>query len=543
MACGNKGWPLPLVRRARQKTHALPHRLHVAHCYDQNCFTANTHLPHVLRFSRVSPVSGVRKSLLLSLADSYLGVVLQLASTVIISRLLTAPEVGIFAIAAVFAALASTFRDFGVAEYLIQEKELNDDAIRAALTVNIAVSWLMAVLLFAASPFASDFYRSEGVGQVMRLQAVSFLLIPFGAVTMAWFRREMNFKPMLIAGIVSNLTSFAVVVFLAYRGFSYMSMAWSSLAGVVVTVFISLWMRPVHFPRWPGRRGIGKVLHFGKFASGIYILGSLGKGAPEMIIGRALDAAAVGVFSRANGLVEIFNRLVLRAVMPVYLPFFAKAVREEGSPSPGLLRAMSYLTVVGWPFLAFMGLASFAVVRLMYGAQWLDSVGLAKIVCMAAAAEIVYVAAKEALLAKGLVRQSNNLQMGTQGLRVLGLLAVIPWGLAGACWGLLAAALAGVVLAHHYLARYIGLTVVEVVRAILPSAAVTALCMAPLVIWILVSPPHEGNYLTSACGGGALAIALWFAGLRLTNHSLWPEVVRMVQAMRSKLSASGATKS
>ncbi len=535
MQCGAALVP---PRRGRQKTHAFPRRLFVVRWYYQNHSTDYTYLPHVFRFSSALSVSGVRKSLLLSLADSYLGVVLQLASTVIVSRLLTAPEVGIFAIAAVFAALASTFRDFGVAEYLIQEKHLDDDAIRAALTVNIGVSWLMALLLFAGSPFASEFYRSDGVGQVMRLQAVSFLLIPFGAVTMAWFRREMNFKPMMLAGIFTNLTSFVVVVVLAYKGFSYMSMAWASLAGTAVSVFVSLCMRPAHFPRWPGKRGIGKVLHFGKFASGIYILGAMGKGAPEMIMGRALDAAAVGLFSRANGLVEIFNRLVLRAVMPVYLPFFAKAVREEGSPVPGLLRAMSYLTAVGWPFLAYMGLASFAVVRLMYGAQWLDAVGLAKIVCLVAAVELVYVAAKEALLSKGLVRESNNLQIGIQGLRVFGLLAVIYWGLEGACWGLLAAAIAGALLSHYYLVRHIDLTLADVLRAVLPSAGVTAFCMAPLLIWILLSPPHEGNYLASAFGGGGLAIVLWFVALRITNHSLWPEVLRVAHAVRNKFGGS-----
>ena len=70
-------------------------------------------------------MSTVRRSLAYSLADSYLGVLLQLASTLIISRILTPTEIGIFAVAAVIAALASTFRDFGVAEYLIQEKELS----------------------------------------------------------------------------------------------------------------------------------------------------------------------------------------------------------------------------------------------------------------------------------------------------------------------------------------------------------------------------------------------------------------------------------
>ena len=47
-----------------------------------------------------------------------LGVALQLLSTMVLSRVLTPAEVGTFAVATVFAALASNFRDFGVAEYL-----------------------------------------------------------------------------------------------------------------------------------------------------------------------------------------------------------------------------------------------------------------------------------------------------------------------------------------------------------------------------------------------------------------------------------------
>ena len=57
----------------------------------------------------------VRRSLLMSSAESYLTVMLQIGSTVIIARLLTPEQIGVFAIAAVFASLASSFRDFGVA--------------------------------------------------------------------------------------------------------------------------------------------------------------------------------------------------------------------------------------------------------------------------------------------------------------------------------------------------------------------------------------------------------------------------------------------
>jgi hypothetical protein len=90
-----------------------------------------------------------------------------------------------------------------------------------------------------------------------------------------------------------------------------------------VTVAAAAWYRPRDFPRLPGLKGLAEVFHFGKFASGVYVFGQLGRGAPEMIIGRARDMVEVAYFSRASGLVEIFNRTVLRAVLPVCLPFFA----------------------------------------------------------------------------------------------------------------------------------------------------------------------------------------------------------------------------
>ena len=253
----------------------------------------------------------MRRSLAFSAADSYVSLVLQLASTVILSRILTPVEVGIFAIAAVFSTLATHFRDFGVAEYLIQEQALTLGKIRAAFGVNIALSWLMGLLIFSASGYTGEFYGSPSITDVMRVQALSFLLIPFGAINMAWFRREMDFKPQFVAGLAANTISFGVSVACALKGMGAMSLAWSSLAGVAVTVAVSMWFRPKSFPRLPGLRGVAEVLHFGKFASGIYVFGQLGKGAPEMIIGRALSIAGVAVFSRANGLVQIFHQLVV----------------------------------------------------------------------------------------------------------------------------------------------------------------------------------------------------------------------------------------
>ena len=486
-------------------------------------------------------MSAVRRSLVYSALEGWVAIFFQLAGTVVIARLLTPEQMGVFAVAAVFASLASTVRDFGVAEYLIQESELGEESFRAALTVNIGISWLMAGALFFSASAAAEFYRQEGVANVMRVQSLSFVLIPFGAVTMAWFRRELNFLPIFIANAFASALSFVVSVDLALWGYGYMSLAWSSVAGVAVTVAITVYLRPEKLPRWPGLKGIRRVFQFGRFVSGIYIVGEIGRGAPELIIGRAEGAAAVGMFGRAYGVVEIFHRLVLRSIMRVCLPYFASGVRVEGTPVRGLLRTMSYLTGVGWAFLLFMAVASFSVIRLVYGPQWVEAVGLARILCAAAAVELLYFPAKEALLAVGKARESSALQIWTQLARVVGLLWAIPFGLEGASWGLLGAALVGAGLAQWYLGTGVNLLFGDVVRVVRPSAEVAFVAVLPVWGWSMVAPLGEENYVGFGLFGGVLTGVFWLVGLKMRRHALWDEVTGLVGGLRARFfGASGA---
>lgn len=469
-------------------------------------------------------MSAIRRSLLLSLTDSYLGIVLQLASTVIIARLLTPEQTGVFAVAAVFAALASTFRDFGVAEYLIQERELTPDRIRAALALNIMASWSMAVLLVVLSAFAGDFYRNPGVTDVMRVQALCFLLVPFGAVTQAWFRRELNYRPILICNLLSSIASFVVAVTLAFAGFGYMSLAWSALAGIAVTVAAATWFRPPEFPRWPGLAEIGRVFAFGKFAGAVYVVGQVGKGAPELVIGRALTMADVGMFSRANGLVEIFHRLVLRPVLQVCMPYFAKSDREHGTLTPAYVRSVSVLTAVGWPFLAWIAVCAYAAIRLVYGSQWLAAVPVAQLLCLACSLELLFLLSREALLACGEGRRAHALQMGLVALQIVGLGGVLHSGLIGAAWGLVAASGLGIGLAHWHLRRGIGLNLRDLLRPCLPSLALTAFSVGPIAAAAAIHPIGENNFQFFGLTAAFASLALWLLGLRLLRHVLWGEL-------------------
>lgn len=476
-------------------------------------------------------MSDVRRSFLLSLADSYLAIVLQLVSTMIIARILTPKEVGIFAIAAVISAFANMFRDFGFAEYLIQARNLDTDRIRAALGMNIVMSWGMAALLLVAAPWVAEFYKEPGVGDVLRVLSLSFVIVPFGAVVQSWFRRELNYRPIAITNALSSITAFVVSVTLAIAGFSYMSLAWSSFAGIVVTVLGSLWFRPRGFPRWPGVKGIAEVFHFGKYASGIYILAQAGRGAPELIIGRVDGASDVGMFSRANSLVELLRRLLERPVMQVCLPYFAKEGRESGAIAPAYASSVGLITGAAWPALACLGALAYAAIRLVYGDQWTPAVPLAQILCLMCALDMVTMLSREALLACGEARRAGVLQLEVTLLQIAGLMLVVPYGLHGAAWGMVLAAAGALLFAWRHLYVAIGLRAMMIVRACTKSALLTVSTAGPLWAATWLWPVSEDNFVRWGLAGGIGAALLWVAGLRLLAHPLWDEAEQVFRRL------------
>lgn len=76
------------------------------------------------------------RNLRLSLFITFLsgnGATGQFFVTIILARLLSPSEIGVFSIAAVTVSIAHVFRDFGVGAYLQREKDLNPEKIRAKL--------------------------------------------------------------------------------------------------------------------------------------------------------------------------------------------------------------------------------------------------------------------------------------------------------------------------------------------------------------------------------------------------------------------------
>jgi O-antigen/teichoic acid export membrane protein len=141
-----------------------------------------------------------------SVSSRYLGLGLQSLTVIILARLLTPEEIGIYTVAMMFIGAAQLFRGFGIADYLIKEKTLDSNSVSAAFSLALALvmGWGLAITMYFLSTAVAEYYGEPGVKDVMRILSVNFILIPFGTIYLAIYRRHLNLRPAFIADTYSK---------------------------------------------------------------------------------------------------------------------------------------------------------------------------------------------------------------------------------------------------------------------------------------------------------------------------------------------------
>lgn len=467
----------------------------------------------------------IRKALGINAASQLIIFAVNFSSVIVISRLLTPEEIGIFSVSVSILAFAHIFREFGVGQFLIQTNEVTPERLRAAFTVTLSISWLIAgVLALASSPIAV-FYGNAGVADVLRLIAINFVMLPFGAPLISLLRRDMAFDKIAIVNISNAVVGTAVTISAALLGESYLSMAWGAVAGNVSNVLLLNVMRPGQIFMLPSLRGVPEVLRFGSLSSASSIVSELGASAPDLILGRTLGFAPVAYYSRANGLRTMALGQLTTLVRGVYLPSFAKDVRDGHDPAQLYCRAMNYMIAFSAPVLAVLAVLAEPLILFLFGPQWVEAAPLATLICCFAILTTPTSLAGTSLVACGRVGLLLQTQLVIQSAKVLILMSSIWLTLDRVVLALGLAYLVESYVLLRSLRTAFQLRIRDLLRTVRVAYALVPLSIAGPSVLLLAqhlaswTPPH----VLTLSFSGALALAGWLTGLVVTGHPLKKE--------------------
>ena len=478
-------------------------------------------------------MASFRVSLAYSYLSKYLTLVIYFVTTIILARLLTPADIGIYTVASVFVGLGHLLREFGINNYIVQEKDLTTDRIRAAFTLNLLFGWSIALILYFTRTPIGSFYESEAVREVIGLLCINFLLVPIGAITFAYIRREMRFHHTLIIQVASALASSATGIIAALWGEGYRSLVWSAIAGTATSVIFTLLFRPSGVMLLPGLREIPHVFAFCRYAGSSEILIHAGQTAPDWILGKVLNMGAVGLYSRAVGTVNIFSRAFTEGLAGVILPHFSKQHRDGKIDRDQYLFLVACITAVAWPFFATLAVLSEPVIRILFGVKWLESVPVLRILCLHALLVYTTVLVEQVLISSGQVRTSFRIILAIQVLMIGAVLASATYGLV---W--VAAAVAGVGLVQVCIYQIAGQRLLNIpITSFTPiyrkNILLTIITVAPSLFAVTILDGTSLAFIPNAIGVVLLTGLAWLGAVWMLKTPLFDELALVLKHART----------
>lgn len=454
----------------------------------------------------------VLSGLIWGIASSGAVQVAQLCTSIVLVRLLSPQDYGLAGMALLFQGIVVMVADLSMGAALIQRREITEADRSTVFWCTAAVGGLLTAGGIALSGPLADFYNQPAVRPLFAVLSTSFVLTALQVTPQALLDREMQFRLIYLRLGVSSIIGSMTALAAGFLGTG----AWALIFGQVATsasgllfIWASCSWRPRFLFSWNSLKDLGG---YGIRLCGANLLSYTTANVDNLMVGRFLGSAALGIYSVAFNLMFLPISRVITPVQLALFPAFARWQDEHGEIANLWLRL---LRVVGAGFLpAMLGFVVVApdFVNVVLGRKWQSAAPVLQLLAAIALAQGLALVGQRVLAAVD--RTRTVLRFGVLNtLAVMSAIAVgLHWGVVGVSVCYAAVSVPLQVFYVHLTARAIALSIRTVVRALL---GVLSACTVMVASCLMLRAYLVGHHIdaplrlaaVAAVGTGVYAIA------------------------------------
>ena len=451
----------------------------------------------------------------------------QMATLVVLARLLPPQAFGLLAMVAAIGLVLDLVKEFGLSSATIQKSGITHAQVSALFWVNAGVGAALAALLYLTAPFIAGFYGQPELEAIARWLALGFVASGLTVQHWALLRRQMRFKAIAGMETTADLLSFATAIALAWHGAGYWALVVQRLIPPILLLLAS-WAICRWRPSRPARAsGVRALLGFGAGVTGSQISVAFARSVDQILIGWLWGPAVLGLYERTTRLLLVPINTINAPVYAAAMPALSRLLDEPARYRSMFCQVMQKLGLLTMPVFALAAVTADWVVDILFGPSWHQAIPLVALFSVSATFLPVLMAAGLLFLTQARTAEMLRATGLDAVVTVAAIVAGLPWGVIGVAASI---ALVGVLirlpLAFWLTTRRGPVGVGAVWRAIAPPASI-ALAIAAIVGSLRVVTPDPTPAAMALVAATALVIAL--IGLLA-----WPETRREVRQVLAR---------
>lgn len=455
---------------------------------------------------------------------------LNLIIGIFLARLLSPEEYGIVGMLLIFSLIAGNLQDSGFYTALINIKDIKHNDYNAVFWFNIGVSLTIYAVLFFCAPLIAAFYHQPCL---VKLSRYVFLSIPISAaliVPTALLSRGLRVKEKAIVSLLALVLSGLVGIIMAFKGFSYWSLATQQVLYILITCIgryaCARWCPTFSVDFSP----IKRMFAFSYKVLITAVLTTINNNVLTVVFGRLFPAAAVGNYTQANKWNTMANQLVANTVAQVAQPVFTRINDDDERERRVFGKMMRFTAFLAFPAMFGLALVAPQFILVTIGNKWLESIPLLQILCIGGAFIPFYTLYQNLFLSYG---KSNTYMWLSIGQIVIMLTAVLACHAIGFKAMVVAFAVINILwllVWQFFASRLIGYRLLSMLRDLMPFMIIALLVMG---LTYLVTRFISNMYFL-LIARILLAAALYVITMKLLRAKILEECIDFIRNIRKK---------
>lgn len=370
-------------------------------------------------------------------------VAIHLLQYVVLARLVVPEEFGKFALAVPLFLVLSAINDGGLSTATVTGKQYDARLAASLWWTQLGLGVAMAAVMLLGSPLLATLFNVPDLVAIGGWLALSLFIESWGLQSRANLRRDMRIGSLAlveIGGLALGVTA-ALIASHWTHGVALLVIAQlGSAVARTAIAFASAPLRPRAFQVTPEYRN---ALRTGWNVVGSDLLNILRTQCPTLVIGFFLLLSEVGLFTRANQLLNVPLTLLAPAMANFLLPLLSRTRETPAEFRQHVRRSQRLFLAIAIPVSVWIAMGPAHLIVLALGAEWAPVVPILQALSPLFMSQVIATMARMTLLASEESRVDRFFALLNLLLTAAAVLVAAPFGVFAVA---LALSLSGVAL-------------------------------------------------------------------------------------------------
>jgi lipopolysaccharide exporter len=300
--------------------------------------------------------------------------IFQLARTIILARLLSPNDFGLFGIAFLVLSILETFTESGFQHALIQKKGETRSFLDTAWTIGLIRGFTVAAIVFFLAKPASIFFDAPAAETILRVIGASIILQSLTNISVLYFQKELEFQKYFRYQFSGTIADAAVAITAAFLLKSVWALVFGLLAGNLVRCIMSYMVEPYRPKIRFNINQAKELFSFGKWVLGSSVLIFIGAHIDDIFAGKLLGAAALGLYQMAYKISNLPATEITYVIASIAFPAYSKVQENQVRLQQVYFRIMRLTIAISIPIAVGIIFLAPEFTNIFLGEKWIPMV-------------------------------------------------------------------------------------------------------------------------------------------------------------------------